>query len=115
MEIDAVTAPRGGAIELPRLEPRSGADDALRVPRHPRLDRCEALQLLRRQAAVAHRAHVEQQIAALARHLAQSMNELASGLESGIGRIVAPALVDGEAGLPCARRGFRRNELLGRI
>src|SRR3989442_11145084 len=115
MEIDAVIAPRGGAVELPRLEPWIGADDAFRVPRTPLIEHGEPLDLLGGQAPIAHRAHVEQQIAALACHLAESMNELASGLESRIGRIVAPALVDGEAGLPCARRRFRRNELLGRI
>src|ERR1019366_6288168 len=49
-------------IELPGLEAGHRADDARAVARHPLRDDVEALDLLGRQAAVAARADVEQQV-----------------------------------------------------
>src|SRR6185503_8953273 len=94
VEIDAVAPAGGRPVELPGLEAGPGAEDALAVAPHPCLDRGEALELLGRKPAVAHRAHVEEQVAALAGHLAQRVDQLPRRLPVRIARIVAPALVD---------------------
>src|SRR5262249_14910527 len=77
MKIDATVAARRGAVELPRREARARADDALAVGMHPASDRVQTLLLLRRDAAVAARADVEQQPTAAAGHLAQRVYERA--------------------------------------
>src|SRR5438552_18949103 len=93
---------RRGTVELPRGEAGLRPGGALAMPRHPALDPGEPLQDLGREPPVAHGADVEQEIPALPRHLAERVDELASGLEVPIVRVVGPALVDGETGLPRA-------------
>ena len=115
MQIHAGAAARRWPVVLPRLQTRHRADDALAVPRHPRFDDVHAVGDLRRQRAVAHRAHVKQQVAAAPGHLAQRVDESARRLPCGVSGVVGPALVHRHAGLPRTRGRPRRYELLGRL
>ena len=81
---------RRRSVELPRLETGLGSVDrfAVRTP-STHATAFETLDLLRRQRAVAARADVQQQVAALARRLAQRVHDLRRRLVRGVapGRI----------------------------
>src|SRR5260370_20226845 len=111
MQIDAIAAPRRRPVELPRLQPRLSADNRLAIAAEPFADSFEPLDLLRRQSAVAHRAHIEEQITALAGDLAESMNQRARRFQIPVRRIVTPTIVDSEAGLPWPFGRARRHRL----
>ena len=115
VEVHAVAAARRRSVELPWLEAGVGADDRVVVAGHPVADCFEPLDLIGRERAVAHRADVEQQVAALAGDLAQRMDQRAGRFEVLVGRVVAPAVVDGQAGFPRALRRPGRDRLLGRL
>src|SRR5258708_34955291 len=100
MQIDAIAAPRRRPVELPRLQPRLSADDRLAIAAEPFADSFEPLHLLGRKRPVAHRAHIEEQITALAGDLAESMNQRARRFQVPIRRIVTPTVIDREAGSP---------------
>src|SRR5262245_17986374 len=112
MEVDAPPATRARSVELPWLEPRSRAVDALAVGIHPAADLGEPLDLLGRKRAVAARAHGQEPVAALAADLREGMHQAPRRLVVAVGRVVTPALVHGEAGLPATLRRLRRHELL---